>query len=295
MVACRIVSKELHDFVALRGAIDVHVHSIYDRVVNLVTDSGRLITAGDSSCPLMPWGLVADDGFVPCLYAQGAPVRLALCSEGEKGDFLLAGATQMETVLHAHPCANGGKDPAGRLGRFLGGYAPAGAIGETLSWVVEGYPAPTGEGLPRAGAPLFHGLLTALRGGGLQDAPSILGFGAGLTPAADDFLLGLLSLWHFKGRRDEKALKGYTQKRLQSTTQISRQMLANALEDRYPSCLLDFYAAFFSGQGDEEKALLGLLSHGHSSGADMLHGIYTGLCLEEGALRFIAEKGGELE
>ncbi|MGC5326405.1 DUF2877 domain-containing protein [Brevibacillus sp. SYSU BS000544] len=119
--------------------------------------------------------------------------------------------------------------------------------------------------------------LVCLSKGDLCSAPNITGFGPGLTPSSDDFLLGLLSVLLYAGDEKSKTLIQYLTAYKEKTTEVSKWMLHYAsIHSLFPNVVKRFFKA--SGE-NRKKVLQDFLSHGGTSGIDLLCGIYTGLFL----------------
>ncbi len=118
--------------------------------------------------------------------------------------------------------------------------------------------------------------LTCLENGNVEEAPLIVGFGAGLTPSSDDFLLGVLSVFLYAEDRRLKQLIHYINVHKDKTTEVSHYMLHYAAEHRlFPTIVKRFYQE----NSSLNNVLEDFLSHGGTSGIDLLCGIYTGLFL----------------
>lgn len=108
----------------------------------------------------------------------------------------------------------------------------------------------------------------ALRSGDV--AAKFIGLGSGLTPAGDDFLVGLYgTLALITGRRFSLEVDG-------RTSLISATQLEHALRGEVPQRLA--YAIRSIGQADPAapEAVRRVLDTGHTSGADMLAGVRLG-------------------
>lgn len=99
--------------------------------------------------------------------------------------------------------------------------------------------------------------------------PQLVGFGSGLTPSADDFLLGCL--WVMDGWRmtQRPQFVEALLPLLTRTTDVSRAMLTFGCEGHYGEALL---ALFKAAPLALDAALSRAVNYGHSSGHDMLYG-----------------------
>ncbi len=110
----------------------------------------------------------------------------------------------------------------------------------------------------------------------------LIGLGPGLTPAADDFLLGIIAsiyyIGHYFGNRFEN-LKKITNAMISGlagrTTLISEVMLKNGVRARFCEPLKELMVALISGTFVDEKCLR-LLNTGGTSGSDCAAGIVWG-------------------
>jgi hypothetical protein len=93
----------------------------------------------------------------------------------------------------------------------------------------------------------------------------LVGLGPGLTPAGDDFLMGVMLAYPgFDCSRLEGALQG--------TTPAGRTLLSMAMQGRFPAYLLQFVGTVASGSVDVEEAVRTACAHGETSGTDALAG-----------------------
>lgn len=118
-------------------------------------------------------------------------------------------------------------------------------------------------------------ILLELKAKQIITAKNIIGYGVGLTPSADDFLLGVLSvLDHYNEANRRNILSEYMEKYSHTTTEVSSWMLSYASKQKlYPYIVI----AYFSQSTDEGSFLAEFLKHGSSSGIDMMCGILCGL------------------
>lgn len=115
---------------------------------------------------------------------------------------------------------------------------------------------------------------------GLEDcneitSGNIVGYGIGLTPSADDFLLGISGVLDYFGeQRRKELLAAYVEKSIGTTTEVSGWMLKYGLRNRlYPEIIMDYL-----GQPASERLRIeDFLKHGSSSGIDLLCGLLCGL------------------
>lgn len=106
-------------------------------------------------------------------------------------------------------------------------------------------------------------------------AENIVGYGIGLTPSADDFLLGIASMFDRYGEDCRKVLlKAYIENHLHTTTEVSGWMLRYGIRNKlYPVIILEYLENPYSGKLKIDD----FLKHGSSSGIDLLCGMLCGL------------------
>ncbi|MBW8382462.1 MAG: DUF2877 domain-containing protein [Youngiibacter sp.] len=106
-------------------------------------------------------------------------------------------------------------------------------------------------------------------------AENIVGYGIGLTPSADDFLLGISSMFDRFGEVIRKEiLATYIEKYLHTTTEVSGCMLRYGIRNKlYPEVILEYLEHSYSGKLRIED----FLKHGSTSGIDLLCGMLCGL------------------
>ena len=107
-----------------------------------------------------------------------------------------------------------------------------------------------------------------------------IGYGLGLTPSGDDFLVGILfanTISPILGQEFLEELKEIV-KEEKYTTDISRHYYVSAFEGCYNDALLDMYQALILVDKKlVRKSIDKILQFGHTSGCDMMAGILGGL------------------
>lgn len=135
-----------------------------------------------------------------------------------------------------------------------------------------------------------HALLAALCAGDLEaihtGAGALIGLGEGLTPAGDDFLVGLSVALAVPGEDDwsapRQAVRAAVVEGSDGTNDISRAALLHAVHGRARCRVLDVLRAM--GSEDTSRvwaATARLVEIGHSSGYDLLSGLVSGLRLRQ--------------
>jgi hypothetical protein len=109
----------------------------------------------------------------------------------------------------------------------------------------------------------------------LQAMMKIIGFGPGLTPSADDFLSGILTVLYVTGYLDE-ALQNRIFKLIQhKTTKISEDMIYHTLTGRVAESYKRFIEKLFDETKEHiKKEILDVIQVGSTSGTDYLFGVY---------------------
>jgi len=110
----------------------------------------------------------------------------------------------------------------------------------------------------------------------------LIGFGPGLTPAADDFLLGIMAAIYYIGnyysnkfenlQKITKAMISFLPGR---TTLVSEMMLKNGMMARFPEPIRDLMLAVTNNTNVQDKCI-NLLNIGGTSGSDCAAGIVFG-------------------
>jgi hypothetical protein len=119
----------------------------------------------------------------------------------------------------------------------------------------------------------------------LRDAARLIGWGEGLTPAGDDFLVGLLAgLGALAGDDASRqwfrsAFAAAIASRTRRTTAISAQCLRLACADHHAEVVVELRNALLCAEDDgvAETALGDALAVGSTSGADTVSGLLAGL------------------
>lgn len=258
----------------------VCVHSVFQHACNLQTQTQELITLQTFGMPLVPRGCILPCNNLLTLFKQGEQIAISV-----------------DQRLIAHSCQiklDGVPLSSLRLGReitleelvglkhalddFLPKGAPVNGIYQMLQGKSSIFPAAALVSVQDA----IQGLEAWLKN---QEVSSdqldryfqnLIGFGIGLTPSVDDFLVGVLFILDaLKEPRRSRLVSALTLF-LSRTTDISKTMLQNASEGRYGAQLL----ALFSVSCDLSVAIAQVVDYGHSSGHDMLCGIAFALkCL----------------
>ncbi len=107
-------------------------------------------------------------------------------------------------------------------------------------------------------------------------AGSLVGFGVGMTPSGDDFLVGALAA--LKGTYLFDQLKKAVIQSSSRTNLISREFLLCAAEGEFSKKLMNLIVSLNDSKG-AEAYLFDVSSEGHTSGKEGLLGFYKGMKL----------------
>lgn len=148
----------------------------------------------------------------------------------------------------------------------------------------------------------------ALRIGDLDAAyrqgTRLVGLGGGLTPAGDDYLLGMSTALALPGpdwQAHRQLLRRIIENNLHRTNDISRAALVQASRGRVRESIIELVRTLVTGDRsalpDRARRVLAI---GHTSGTDIATGLLAGLRLREGATtplgwRFAVNRGSSPE
>lgn len=106
---------------------------------------------------------------------------------------------------------------------------------------------------------------------------TFIGLGPGLTPSADDMVIGALALLHtspeLRAQMRSRSLLSNLDELHTLTTPVSACYLNHASQGRFSSALIRLLRRLTRGSPATNGAIAKLLAHGHTSGADTLLGI----------------------
>ncbi|MER5946316.1 DUF2877 domain-containing protein [Streptomyces sp. NPDC001904] len=271
------------------------VHSVFTRVVNLLTPDGLLVTLAARDGGDAPRTLVVDlaDWTGTALTAGEHMVFASGNLEFGSGTRALLVTSTGARAWHATPPSLADLAPgalariADRLDRLNQEFGPRGGM---LG------PVPGAGPLDLAVARALDAgrteLLTALRHGEgdaeiRRGVLALLGLGPGLTPAGDDFLTGLTFVAALPGAAPTglvPAVRAVLDAHRGRTTDVSHATLTEAAAGRVRAELIDVLRQS-ADDGPLPRAphdpVRRLLAIGHTSGSDTLSGLVAGLHLEE--------------
>ncbi|MEB8341925.1 DUF2877 domain-containing protein [Streptomyces endophyticus] len=286
------------------GRLTGHVESAFTHVINLLSCDDELVSLCARTLDDAPWSMRVDvDDWQARGIRAGTPVTLAT-------DAITLGAPTRHVVVltpgprewHSKPVplrltGHQLAVRAGVLAELLDAHGARGGM-RTPPDSANTFEAAMGAEL-RRGQDALHRSVLAGDGPGTSAAiTQLLGLGPGLTPSGDDFLTGLALLAAQPGSR----IPGYVtaahevlDRLPDRTTRLSRTTLREALRGRARQSLLDLLHLLLT---PDELVAPGMspapaelsrrlrppvdrvLAIGHTSGADLLSGLLTGLRLE---------------
>jgi len=230
------------------------VLAVFDRVCDLVTPAGDVVALVTPHIGDGPLNVVVEaavgcfamikPGMVAGLEKRAQRAASLLCI----GELKVA----LEDAAVWEPCPDWGALRARRasVGRGAGRDSIPSYAAELL----------------RAG---WEGDMVALRAG----AARLAGLGGGLTPAGDDFLVGIM-LWAWLAHPDPPVIcRAIVEEAAPRTTTLSAAFLRAAGRGECSAAWHRFLAALTTGTEDElAAAVQGVLAYGATSGADALAG-----------------------
>lgn len=269
-----------------RTAQPARVHSVFERVVNLVLVDGRLCTLACRACDDAPDSVVVDlPGWSAMGLQPGDPVRvdarrIALDSGLQ---ILLDGALRWSGALPAYaddetilrslwPLASEHLAAHGR-GVGTGGQATSPTrLDQALD-----------ASFRRHVQVLCDALATADAARASEAVGHLVGLGPGLTPAGDDFLVGLLAALHLHGgpAAPSRAIGAHVLRcAVAQTHAISAAALRQAARGRVRARIIDLCAALMGATPAAlRQALDRLIALGSGSGSDIALGVLAGFKL----------------
>ncbi|MGT4070859.1 UNVERIFIED_CONTAM: DUF2877 domain-containing protein [Aeromonas hydrophila] len=237
------------------------VHSRFQRSCNFISDQGEWLTLVINGVALPPAGMELATGFLPddmqpgsrwlwhenTLVGPHCKIRLVDCQW--QSTRLTAGQGLMPCLLPS-------------LDHFLSFAPPVGGFwsqwhGEDHDYLL----------------PPLTALQNWLGGAKVELGPvltPLLGYGHGLTPSGDDFLLGVLFALEWRSFQGRDELIAALLPLLARTTDVSAEMLRMGAVGHYGEHLLQLATA---REEDVVYAIQNIANYGHSSGHDMLCGI----------------------
>jgi hypothetical protein len=281
-VFARSISRPVHALLSSGQPVIARVLGSSPRACTLVTSEGHVVVLVPPGAGDGPLNVVLEAVFegvavdTPAVFEEGvlSVGRLAVSIKGaEVWEPCPDWAGLTELCSHA----------AERL-PHLWAITEKAAPRESLFWSVwvwcHGVAAPAGT-MPAAGGlsdRVRHGAKALAAGWGgdpeqaALGAAQLAGLGRGLTPAGDDFLLGVM-LWAWLVHPDPRAYcRVLVEAAVSRTTTLSAAWLQAAADGQFGAPLHQLLVALV-GKGELEVAASRVLGHGATSGADTLAGL----------------------
>lgn len=247
----------------------LHVHSCFEKAINLETEEGKLVTLLSKTKKMVPYGICLPLDSMPRL-SVGRRVLISstdILIEGKC--YSLVDTPAIAPTMHRPALTTNAQG----LSHFLSVTSQKGGLFDAYRFLLDlDDKVNCGDLLTENALSRIKGLVDALNLNEVttESVKGLVGMGQGLTPSGDDFIVGLLSaLWACESHKRFSLGKSCLP-HLSSTTKVSAEMLSHAIEGRFSQVVLDFYRG-------ERQELLGFLSYGHTSGHDILCGIHAGL------------------
>ena len=281
------------------------VHSVFEHACNLVKSDGELLGIVRASGGNAPATVVLDDGdLIEAFTARVSPGESAVLAT----DVLHIGWQLTLELAGAQvwiPAAIVRELPAQEVQRRLKlaaeigvASAPAGGLApllpEALSLAGGSADLPTARAghdlVVQRARTLLAELAAAIRERRWSDthapARALSGLGPGLTPAGDDLLAGLaLGLRTALGTLPPEFQTALTEAVIDRTTDLAAARVRHAAGGHPDERVHQLLTVLVTAPAPDvlPAAVRSLLEYGHSSGADMLVGLLTGVALGEGA------------
>lgn len=264
-----------------------HVHSVFDRVVNLQHIDGELFSLAGREIDNAPQtAIVATPGFDGAGIQAGDSV-IGIGTELQVGDGVVvqwAAAAIWQARLPRYAGAGGCLPEQLLAARArLGGFGGFGGLdGEDLrNEASRSFPHAVGAALAQRSSALLDALAQQRHADACRHALSMVGLGPGLTPSGDDFLVGLFAVLNLAGSPCCGWLDGGRQvlpQAGQATNAISLAALRAAAEGRVRESISALIDALMHGTpASLDATLRRVLAIGATSGADIAAGIVAGL------------------
>lgn len=274
------------------GQMQGRVHSVFDRALNIEHQPRELFTLACHGLDNAPATIVVDvASWAGMGLAAGDPasVRHGVLRLGPQVEVRLAGCAPWARQLPVFPVDRQGLSARLQVARSLlerhaqgGGMVMRGQRPEAAT----GFSGAVTAALALRSSKLVAALACTDFASARAHARSMIGLGPGLTPAGDDFLLGLFAVLNIPRSPCEGWLAGgagLAAEAGDATNAISHAALAHAAQGRVRESIVDFVEGLLLGPGDRlAAALRRVLAIGATSGADIACGVLAGLELNLG-------------
>ena len=302
-----LISKDLRDYMKHHDKSILKVHSIFEEAMNLIGEDDTLITLLSPSKGISPMSAIYPlSDFMLQKSSQGDAVEimgtmLSFLKTGIEIDFshhdLWNPDIQKRTKVLTDEKLQGQVNELREIIIDYGRLEGIVALIETLDFKLEtaGF-EPSDEISSQADEPINQyadfiedrvvGLLNAFylrdKSQIMKCIPKFVGFGPGLTPSTDDFLLGLIISMIYESKvkgNQMKTVLGNAScicgEAVGKTTKVSEAMLlqgaAGKVADSYRAAV---QALFYDVKPPLERLCTKVLENGSTSGTDFLFGVY---------------------
>ena len=281
-----------------RPNLDLYVHSIYERTINLMLD-GQLIALQIADSPVSPISIILpldETGLDRLKIKSNSPVSI-------DGTNLLIGKNSIsldhaydvyDDTLYEHNCSSSLKDEVWQL--------IVASDRDGFSTLIKSQNTPDDIALSYAKKKLIdaESICSIMTYGNSAEEPTksnqlnklcdslsgLIGVGTGLTPGGDDFMTGVLSTFKalpqcFNSRLISSLSNSICSRR-NNTNEISSAFIDCALRGQFSKAIIDLYDSLcldnVQSPGIEQDKIDNLLDSfldiGHTSGIDTLTGIF---------------------
>ncbi|MEW9096942.1 MAG: DUF2877 domain-containing protein [Clostridiaceae bacterium] len=268
------------------------IHSIFKNVIN-VEYNDKLISMQNSNVPKGPLSISINDSvnFLDLPIKIGDVITI-------KKDVICIGSISVnierpliwDPRLKDYFLLSKNKEQINKLKNIVILYGKSGGIKEEVLSIItdnqETFKDKNKENIVRVLNEAYKDFYNKKQTDASVKLSSLIGYGAGLTPAGDDFLVGVMSVLHCLKKLDVSLLELYEKlsneilKSSRKTTSVSKTFLEEAVERRFSESFHKLYEALWSKNSEElYKATISMISIGHSSGTDGLCGILWGFYL----------------
>lgn len=256
------------------------MHSVFDRAVNMQYAGGELYTLTTADVDNAPATLVtAARSFAGFALRPGVPVTLAKgkmsagrlvvdIDHAKRWDPVLPPWTQRDDLL----CD---------FARLLEERGVGGGIRAAPEPATNTAESQMNRSLARITKALEGALCSGDAPAAYRQAAGLVGLGGGLTPAGDDYLVGMCTAFALPGDGCEfhrQVLTRAVEDNAHRTNDISRAALLQAARGRVRQSLIGLTQALVTADRAAMPARAGrVLAIGHTSGTDIMSGLLSGL------------------
>lgn len=273
---CEHLARELNN---QNGTI-LKLHSIYGSAANYKTVDGRVVTFLSSQRSMGVASVCLPTDNIREFFYGTDELHIynsLLIGKSAKIDF--SNSEIISPYINSYRNLNKKVDLASQLRKVLISNIPENGIYKEIAELkmlrLPEFPGVTSGGkYPERFGKLMESILHNVEFNTLdQIFKGIIGYGIGLTPSADDFVLGILAVYS-SCDRVFKNLAQACKANIYRTNDISAEMLFHGSEKRFCAPIIELFES-----PDISETTASLLNIGYSSGHDILCGIYAGLIL----------------